>query len=196
MPPPAAPAPRSEAAFFAALQALDDFLVAQEDLAASLKAGHLALARSKYALGASLGQQRYPGAAAASATLRLLPPDDPDGLYDGFELSQLQEQEQEEPQQEESQLRQRKAPQQQEEPQQQQEPQQQSQQAQKPPAQPDPVTWFCALPPAPVRQAQAEFRSALACAVAAANAAQRLRAHADVLALVGAAEGDAGSDAG
>ncbi len=59
----------------------------------------------------------------------------------------------------------------------------------------DALTWFAALPPPSLRAAQADYVAALRCAVAAANAAQRLRARADELCRQQAAEAGAASEA-
>lgn len=76
--------------FWAIMQAIEDYMQAQEDLAAALKAGLFDVAKAKYSLGpGSLGQQCHPGDMQATATVQLqLPETQPDSLYDTFQLCQ------------------------------------------------------------------------------------------------------------
>jgi hypothetical protein len=176
----------TEQQFFAALQCIENYMEAQEQLGAALKDGLLNLARGKYTLGSALGQQRYPGDMQASVLLQPSPAADDDNLYEEFQLLQSISQ------QHAGQRHDSRAPQAGQQ-------QEQQQEKQGPDASTaagaaadvagsaeahahshtcsnnDPVAWFSALPPPPVRQAQSDFGDALQRAVAAANALQRLR---------------------
>jgi hypothetical protein len=161
----AAPPPLGDPCFFSVLQALDDYLAAQEQLQAHLKGGLLELARARYALGpASLGQAQYPGAMQASALVAR--PSCASAAADSSRSGQDLQQQQQQPF-EQFQLQQQDAC---------------LQQPASKHGQPgdgsvtvDPISWFCALPPAPLKAAQRSFGEALEAVVAAANALQRLR---------------------
>lgn len=168
----------SEQQFWAVMECMEEYLTAQEQLGKALKDGLFNIARGKYTLGSSLGQQRYPGDMQAASTVHVCPPADHESLYDEFELYQHKPaQKQRSPAANGAEPDSSTAP----------------RDNQQSPARSgameaqveghghshscssDPVTWFCALPPAPVRQAQSDFSTALQRVVAAANALQRLR---------------------
>lgn len=178
--------------FWAVMECMEAYLAAQEELAAALKAGMFDLTKAKYSLGpGALGQQRYPGDMTAAATVvphrqqqqqQDAEEEDDDSLYDTFQLRQ-QLQQQCQVSQAAADTAERK----------QQHPDGDAavdkQQPGSSRAQPgngssssdgahtagDPVRWFCGLPPAPLKSAQAHFGVALQHAVTAANKVQELR---------------------
>jgi hypothetical protein len=80
-----------ETAVTGVLQATEDYLEASEQLSTALKAGWFSLARAKYAgTGGASALARYPGDMKACAVVSLVPPENPDGIYDRFELRAAQ----------------------------------------------------------------------------------------------------------
>jgi hypothetical protein len=172
--------PPTEQQFFAALQCIEDYLGAQEQLGLALKDGLLNIARGKYTLGGALGQQRYPGDMQASVLLQPCPAAGDDAIYEEFQLQPSTTGREHAGRRRQSSSCTAQQQHEQQEP---------SPTAAGPAAatdagaslephacsSSDALTWFAALPPQPVRQAQSDFAGALQQAVAAANALQRLR---------------------
>eukprot|EP00878_Enallax_costatus_P015033 GHUV01015741.1.p1 GENE.GHUV01015741.1~~GHUV01015741.1.p1 ORF type:complete len:184 (+),score=52.55 GHUV01015741.1:517-1068(+) len=165
----------NEGQLFEVMQCIDDYLVAQERLSSALKDGWFSIARGKYSLGSALGQQRYPGDMEATTLVHTIQGDTEDGIYDAFELhacsrrssdagpakkEQHTAAEDDTAQPDADSSRRRSNSEQRHH-------------------QVDPVSWFAALPPPPVRQAQKDFLTVLQRVVAAANAVQQLRHSAD-----------------
>lgn len=159
----------TEEQLFEVMQCIEDYLKAQEDLSAALKDGMFSIARGKYSLGSELGQQRYPGDMSTTVLVDIVPAQHEGSLYGEFKLRPCSKE----------QGRLEKQP---------------HMSAEDDTAHPeadgartsstreqhshnqaDPVTWFAALPPPPVRQAQKDFVTVLQRVVAAANALQRLQ---------------------
>lgn len=194
----------TEQEFFSALQCIEDYLKTQDMLGGALKDGLLNLARGKYTLGSSLGQQRYPGDMRASALLQPCPAGAEDAIYEEFSLQTVTVQHAGQMHHTNS-----TAEQHQQHGQHEQQPEQEtagrtaagaavaaagseSLSGRHACSSNDPLAWFSALPLQPVRQAQSDFAAALQHAVAAANALQRLR---QLAADLGLQEEDAASDA-
>lgn len=174
----------TEQQLFAVCSCIEEYLEAQEALGVALKQGLFSIAQGKLALAASggggLGAARYPGDMAANALVRLVAPDDPEGLYDGFALESSSSGQQQHPHQpaaggDSSGVEAQRS--------------RHSHSG----GSSDPLAWFCALPPPPVKQAQRDFQQVLARAVAAANALQQLRQQAEGLQ---DRSSDVGSEAG
>jgi hypothetical protein len=192
---PVDPAKVQDKQFWSVMQCMEAYLEAQDELAAALKAGLFDIAKAKYSLGpGSLGQQCYPGDMHAAATVQLQQPDaQPDSLYDTFQLCQQLQHRHLKPAAQAQQRQHAEAADKSAEKQQQQQGLQddslQQQDTHDSTAQhadnghsssssghkSDPVHWFSALPPAPLKSAQGSFQTALQCAVAAANKVQELR---------------------
>lgn len=79
-----------ERALVDVLQCIEQYLELQQQLAATLKSGHLNLARSKYALPpGTVGQQRYSGDMEASARVEVCEPSGSISSSDCFKLQAL-----------------------------------------------------------------------------------------------------------
>jgi hypothetical protein len=189
------PARVQDKQFWSVMQCMEAYLEAQEELAASLKAGLFDIAKAKYSLGpGSLGQQCYPGDMHAAVTVQLQQPDaQPDSIYDTFQLSEQLQQCHLKPaaqaQQQQHATADQPAGKRQQQRQGLQDDSLQQQDAHGNTAHHaandhrssssghkiDPVHWFSALPPAPLKSAQGNFKTALQRAVAAANKVQELR---------------------
>jgi hypothetical protein len=176
--------PPTEQQFFSALQCIENYLEAQQQLGVALKDGLLNIARGKYTLGSDLGQQRYPGDMRATVLLQPCPATDDDAIYDEFQLQPPPAGQEHAGQRRHSSSCTAQQRHEQQEP---------GHPAAGPAAaaatsssieprstdhacsSSNSLAWFSALPPQPVRQAQSNFAGALQQAVAAANALQRLR---------------------
>lgn len=176
--------------FWAVMECIESYLAAQEELSSALKAGMFDLTKAKYSLGpGALGQQRYPGDMTAAATVvthrqqqqqdEEEEEEDDDSLYDTFQLRQQLHQQ--------CQVLAPAATAERK----QQHPDGDAVDRQQPGSSSvqsgngsssdgahtagNPVRWFCGLPPAPLKSAQAHFGVALQHAVTAANKVQELR---------------------
>jgi len=161
----------SEQQFFSVMECMEAYLAAQEELAAALKDGLFDIAKGKYALGSgTLGKQRYPGDMQAAVKVEPQQPvEQADSLYEQFQLHDHGQHEHvhQSVLETEDQVQQQR---------QQQQCQQDADGSSGRDSSPvDPITWFSALPPAPLKAAQAHFRTALQRAVLAANRVQQLR---------------------
>lgn len=164
----------NEGQFFVVMQCIDEYLAAQERLGQALKDGWFSIARGKYSLGSALGPQRYPGDMEATALVQTVQPDE-DSIYDGFELRACSQQRSEAGpvnKQQHTTAENNTAQMDADNINRTSSVEQHNHQA-------DPVSWFAALPPPHIRQAQKEFLAALQQVVAVANAVQQLRQSAD-----------------
>lgn len=160
-----------EQQFFSVMECMEAYLAAQEELAAALKDGLFDIAKGKYTLGSgTLGKQRYPGDMQAAVRVKLQQPvEHADSLYEQFQLEDHGQHEHSHQQRSVTEAQGQQKQRQQEQH------QQDAGGSGRGSSPVDPITWFSALPPAPLKAAQAHFRTALQRAVLAANKVQQLR---------------------